>query len=264
MVPEGCNEFCLLSWFSGGSSYAACLAFRQVAYASAPENVQFLKVVTAQPSGHAPAALTARQCIGQQSQASAYCLLLGPVRAPETHLAGMAQTKPRWPVVTQTAHACHAQPLYRLPVAFWSPHKPPMLMPSIQKLMFLLRAGHSESACMPHTTVWSPTCMAVYVTAKVASGQPALSHLHALRASASSTPVYRLAQTARPCLQAYKHLTDIRPCGPNKNAIRGATYDLLDGRPFDEFQHLPEHAWTDLSQQQRTDIQQAVMSSKHG
>lgn len=29
---------------------------------------------------------------------------------------------------------------------------------------------------------------------------------------------------------AYKHLTDIRPCGPNRDAIRGATYDILDDR----------------------------------
>lgn len=30
--------------------------------------------------------------------------------------------------------------------------------------------------------------------------------------------------------EAYKHLTDIRPCGPNRDAIRGATYDILDDR----------------------------------
>ena len=55
-------------------------------------------------------------------------------------------------------------------------------------------------------------------------------------------------------LQAYSSLTSIRPCGPKKEAIRGATYDLLDDRGFDTFQHLPETSYSLLSPEQKVAI----------
>jgi hypothetical protein len=57
---------------------------------------------------------------------------------------------------------------------------------------------------------------------------------------------------------AYKHLTDIRPCGPNRDAIRGATYDILDDRHFDEFFHLPTDAWAFLNEQDKERLQRRL------
>ena len=60
--------------------------------------------------------------------------------------------------------------------------------------------------------------------------------------------------TEEAALQAYAGLTEIRPCGPKKDAIRGATYDLLDDRGFDTFSHLPDISYSMLSQEQKADI----------
>eukprot|EP00976_Prorocentrum_cordatum_P000482 9707-Prorocentrum_minimum.AAC.1 len=38
--------------------------------------------------------------------------------------------------------------------------------------------------------------------------------------------------------EAYEHLTRQRPCGPNRDAIRGATFDLVHGQPFDRFKEV--------------------------
>lgn len=51
--------------------------------------------------------------------------------------------------------------------------------------------------------------------------------------------------------EAYAYLTGIRPCGPSKDAIRGATYDLLSGRPREHFDHEPPHAFATLSEDDR-------------
>ena len=55
-------------------------------------------------------------------------------------------------------------------------------------------------------------------------------------------------------MQAYRHLTDIRPCGPKWDAIRGATYDLLDGRGWDAFEHLPPVSYTELNDQDKENL----------
>ncbi|KAK9787496.1 hypothetical protein WJX73_006354 [Symbiochloris irregularis] len=60
--------------------------------------------------------------------------------------------------------------------------------------------------------------------------------------------------------EATKHLTDIRPCGPKTDAIRGATFDLLDGRHFDEFAGLPPISYSILSPDQRREVQHKVAS----
>ncbi|PRW20171.1 phosphoglucan phosphatase chloroplastic [Chlorella sorokiniana] len=54
--------------------------------------------------------------------------------------------------------------------------------------------------------------------------------------------------------EAYEFLTGIRPCGPSKDAIRGATYDLLSGRPREHFDHEPPHAFATLSEHDRNNI----------
>lgn len=59
---------------------------------------------------------------------------------------------------------------------------------------------------------------------------------------------------------AYDHLTSIRPCGPKKEAIRGATYDILDDRHFDEFFHLPDRTWAFMNEQDKQRLQQRLMS----
>jgi hypothetical protein len=68
-----------------------------------------------------------------------------------------------------------------------------------------------------------------------------------------------IASTTELIVQAYKHLTDIRPCGPNKDAIRGATFDLLDGRPWEEFQHLPPISYSELNQDDKTNLRNKII-----
>ena len=58
---------------------------------------------------------------------------------------------------------------------------------------------------------------------------------------------------------AYQHLTSIRPCGPSKDAVRGATYDLLSGGNWDEFAALPQHAYTSLEPEDRFALQYRVL-----
>ena len=50
---------------------------------------------------------------------------------------------------------------------------------------------------------------------------------------------------------AYMYLTGIRPCGPNKDAIRGATYDLLAGGRWEGFSQLPADAYSSISDDER-------------
>ncbi|KAJ4980166.1 hypothetical protein NE237_010946 [Protea cynaroides] len=58
---------------------------------------------------------------------------------------------------------------------------------------------------------------------------------------------------------AYEKLTSKRPCGPNKRAIRGATYDLTKNDPWKEpFESLPEHAFEDIADWERKLIQERV------
>lgn len=59
-------------------------------------------------------------------------------------------------------------------------------------------------------------------------------------------------------MQATRHLTDIRPCGPKTDAVRAATFDLLDGRHFDEFASLPPISYSILSPEQRQEVQHRV------
>ena len=60
-------------------------------------------------------------------------------------------------------------------------------------------------------------------------------------------------------LQAYSELTQIRPCGPRRDAIRAATYDLLDGRGWHEFQSLPQDAWAFLNEADRQRLQEGLL-----
>ncbi|EEF41555.1 phosphoglucan phosphatase LSF2, chloroplastic [Ricinus communis] len=58
---------------------------------------------------------------------------------------------------------------------------------------------------------------------------------------------------------AYDELTSQRPCGPNKRSIRGATYDLAKNDPWKEpFENLPEHAFEDIADWERSLIQDRV------
>ncbi|CAK8567791.1 unnamed protein product [Lathyrus sativus] len=59
--------------------------------------------------------------------------------------------------------------------------------------------------------------------------------------------------------EAYDMLTSKRPCGPNKKAIRGATYDLAKNDPWKEpFESLPDHAFEDIADWERNLIQNGV------
>ncbi|OAY70451.1 phosphoglucan phosphatase LSF2, chloroplastic [Ananas comosus] len=58
---------------------------------------------------------------------------------------------------------------------------------------------------------------------------------------------------------AYEKVTSKRPCGPNKRAIQGATYDLAKNDPWKEpFESLPEHAYSGVADWERTLIQDRV------
>ncbi|KAL7107522.1 hypothetical protein ACP275_06G059800 [Erythranthe tilingii] len=58
---------------------------------------------------------------------------------------------------------------------------------------------------------------------------------------------------------AYSTLTSERPCGPNRKAIRGATYDLAKNEPWKEpFENLPENAFEDIAEWERSLIQDRV------
>jgi protein-tyrosine phosphatase len=58
--------------------------------------------------------------------------------------------------------------------------------------------------------------------------------------------------------QVYEYVTNIRPCGPNIDAIRGATFDVMDGRPFEAFQHLPNDAFRYLIDRDREVIKNRI------
>lgn len=56
-------------------------------------------------------------------------------------------------------------------------------------------------------------------------------------------------------------LTSKRPCGPNKTAIRQATYDLAKNDQWKEpFESLPDYAFEDIADWERDLIQNRVRS----
>ncbi|KAJ0470983.1 putative tyrosine specific protein phosphatase [Helianthus annuus] len=58
---------------------------------------------------------------------------------------------------------------------------------------------------------------------------------------------------------SYETLTAKRPCGPNKKAIRAATYDLAKNDPGKEpFESLPENAFENVADWERKLIQERV------
>ncbi|XP_010543685.1 PREDICTED: phosphoglucan phosphatase LSF2, chloroplastic [Tarenaya hassleriana] len=60
---------------------------------------------------------------------------------------------------------------------------------------------------------------------------------------------------------AYDTLVSKRPCGPNKRAIRGATYDLAKEDPWKEpFEILPDFAFEGIADWERKLIQERVRS----
>lgn len=60
--------------------------------------------------------------------------------------------------------------------------------------------------------------------------------------------------------EAYNHLTDIRPCGPKRDAIRGATFDLCSGRPPHDFDQLDSNAFSGMSQHERDTLRHRVVT----
>ena len=63
---------------------------------------------------------------------------------------------------------------------------------------------------------------------------------------------------------AYEFLTSKRPCGPKKEAIRGATYDLAKNDPNKEpFESLPEDAFTDVAPWERQLIQDKICGMRN-
>jgi len=60
--------------------------------------------------------------------------------------------------------------------------------------------------------------------------------------------------------KAYDMVTSKRPCGPKRNAIRGATYDLAKNDPWKaSFESLPDYAFTGVADWERKLIQDRVV-----
>ena len=53
-------------------------------------------------------------------------------------------------------------------------------------------------------------------------------------------------------------------CDAQKEAVRGATFDLLDSRQSEAFQHLPLDAYASLSTSDRQNIQAKVLELQRG
>lgn len=62
--------------------------------------------------------------------------------------------------------------------------------------------------------------------------------------------------------EAYSFLTEVRPCGPKRDAVRGATYDLLSGRPWEHFQWEAEWGFATLSEADRQALRAKVMRAE--
>lgn len=62
--------------------------------------------------------------------------------------------------------------------------------------------------------------------------------------------------------EAYSYLTEVRPCGPKRDAVRGATYDLLSGRPREHFEYEAPHGWSMLSAADREALRAKVMATE--
>ena len=60
--------------------------------------------------------------------------------------------------------------------------------------------------------------------------------------------------------EAYQHVTSIRPCGPRYDAIRAATYDLLDGRGWDAFDSLPPVSYSELNEHDKANLRARLSS----
>ena len=58
---------------------------------------------------------------------------------------------------------------------------------------------------------------------------------------------------------AIRQVTSARPCGPKRDAVRGASFDLARVPGVTPpFEHLPEHAFSDLSAEERRKVQERV------
>lgn len=54
---------------------------------------------------------------------------------------------------------------------------------------------------------------------------------------------------------AYDHVTRLRPCGPRREAVRGATYDLAAAPGTAPFESLPGHAFEGMSEEERDRVE---------
>lgn len=61
--------------------------------------------------------------------------------------------------------------------------------------------------------------------------------------------------------EAYEHLTKIRPCGPSRDAIRGATYDIVSGGDWHAFQALAPHMYTTLLKEDKHMLQYHIFQN---
>ena len=119
--------------------------------------------------------------------------------------------------------------------------------------VLLCSAVHSTPGCVPCDGTWCGSGCAWLCSAVP---RRVFCSLGAANASSAHPPVFSLHTAPPPTHpQAYNLLTSIRPCGPKKEAIRGATYDLMSGRPADQFPREREEAWTALPEPDKLALQ---------
>eukprot|EP00238_Polyblepharides_amylifera_P014391 CAMPEP_0196588600 /NCGR_PEP_ID=MMETSP1081-20130531/61053_1 /TAXON_ID=36882 /ORGANISM="Pyramimonas amylifera, Strain CCMP720" /LENGTH=201 /DNA_ID=CAMNT_0041911135 /DNA_START=396 /DNA_END=1001 /DNA_ORIENTATION=+ len=63
--------------------------------------------------------------------------------------------------------------------------------------------------------------------------------------------------------EAFQHVVSQRPCGPKREAIRGATFDIAQGTTKKDFNELPGHMFATLSDVERSLLQYRILSLLH-
>jgi hypothetical protein len=146
-------------------------------------------------------------------------------------------------VALATRAAGHRVPLLRVPAADFDPHSLRRALPAAVAALQRARAGAGGRPVYLHCTAGLGRAPAVAIAALYWFGGMQLD-------------------------EAYSYLTSIRPCGPSRDAIRGATFDLMErqrpGYAADAFAGKPAHAWATLSEEDRAHIARTLLGDAAG
>ena len=129
------------------------------------------------------------------------------------------------------------------------------------------RAGKAQAALAPLGSTRygrAALCMLSMLLGRGGAGRRScVRPLPAQRALAFSSQLGPLPApslfSSLPCLTSLPR----PPLPAPQDAIRGATFDLLDRRDWKEFERLPDHAWACLSPEQKATIRAKIMALPH-